>query len=365
MGEPKEKQPPTLRVPKAKKLGLKVRELPDIGDPHAALIRPEVTPVTTPVITPAITPASTPVTTSTAEPIERQQTQYLDATHTPSEAQVYSVMYRETISKNLHERHFGPAELMKKTGIRSDRTIRRAIDGLIAKLSIEITSYAEGNPLGPRYRIYKPKDIEQRRKAAGIEIDQFTKKIATPVDTPVTTPVATGDKNYRGTAVANTPVTGVENAGVFKYINDHLADSDSAAASSSNPVAHDDEAFADLLAKLQAANREATGRVATAAERVRWSELADLLIAEFKIAAARTGSVSSVPAFLTEHLRRRLWKKDKAQLEAESREAAQELADAPADASGCPDCGGSGWFYPEGPERGVTRCKHARLKGAT
>jgi hypothetical protein len=66
-----------------------------------------------------------------------------------------------------------------------------------------------------------------------------------------------------------------------------------------------------------------------------------------------------VPAFLTEHLRRRLWKKDKAQLEKEA-----QAAPAPRqgiDASKCLDCGGSGWWYPDGVERGVAKCKHQSL----
>jgi hypothetical protein len=35
-------------------------------------------------------------------------------------------------------------------------------------------------------------------------------------------------------------------------------------------------------------------------------ELAELLVMELEVASARTTSVSDVPAFLTEHLRRRL-----------------------------------------------------------
>jgi hypothetical protein len=105
------------------------------------------------------------------------------------------------------------------------------------------------------------------------------------------------------------------------------------------------------------------GKPTTAAERERWGELADVLIAELKIAAART-SVSSVPAFLAEHLRRRLWKIDKKQARAEGRELPDEAASAPqsaVDASSCPDCGGLGWWYPEGEGKGVAKCKHARL----
>ena len=38
------------------------------------------------------------------------------------------------------------------------------------------------------------------------------------------------------------------------------------------------------------------------------------------------------------------------------------LAPAPTvDASQCPDCQGSGWWYPKGKEKGIARCKHERL----
>jgi len=123
----------------------------------------------------------------------------------------------------------------------------------------------------------------------------------------------------------------------------------------------DDEAFADFLDALKKASREVTGRDVSAAERQRWAELSELLITELKIAAGRT-TVSSVPAFLTEHLRRRLWKKEKRQIE-------QEGADTPTDSarqaldnvSQCPDCFGTGMFYPEGFDKGVARCRHSRL----
>lgn len=313
-----------------------------------------IAPVTTPVITPVDTPATTPVITPVESP-DRQPLQYLDATHTASEAQVYSVMYRETVSKNVRERHFGPTELMKKTGIRSDRTVRRAIDGLLAKLSIEITAYAEGNPLGPRYRIHKPKDIELRRKAAGLEIDHFTKRIVTPVATPV----ATGDKNYRGTGVENTPVTGVENAGVYKYVNDHLGTTSTTGGSSSNNPQADDEAFARALREVE---KELTGKESSTEA---WDQFFDLIVTELRIAAARTDSISSVPAFLTEHLRRRLFKRSRDEMEEVSRVSSEMPSAQALDASKCPDCGSTGWWYPHGPDKGVARCTHTKLKMPT
>jgi ATP phosphoribosyltransferase regulatory subunit HisZ len=106
--------------------------------------------------------------------------------------------------------------------------------------------------------------------------------------------------------------------------------------------------------------KEVTGRESTNAELERWGELAELLITELKIAAGRTGSVSSVPAFLTEHLRRRLWKKDRRQVEEEEKSSAQS-SQLKGDASKCPDCFGTGMWYPEGFERGVARCEHKQL----
>ncbi|HEX7317651.1 MAG TPA: hypothetical protein VF297_27360 [Pyrinomonadaceae bacterium] len=123
----------------------------------------------------------------------------------------------------------------------------------------------------------------------------------------------------------------------------------------------DDEAFAKFLSALRTASREVTGREPSASDAERWAELADLLITELKIAAGRTSAVSSVPAFLTEHLRRRLWKKDKRQIEAEAVERREEQV-AKVDAAQCPDCFGTGMYYPDGFEKGVAKCRHEKLR---
>jgi hypothetical protein len=90
--------------------------------------------------------------------------------------------------------------------------------------------------------------------------------------------------------------------------------------------------------------------------------LGELLITELRIAAGRT-TVSNIPAFFTEHLRRRLWKKDKRQVEAESssRSQGRPAAAIKGDISTCPDCFGTGMWYPEGYEKGVSRCQHKKL----
>jgi hypothetical protein len=355
---------------------------------------PVLTPVPTPVSTPVQTPVTTPVATgvpqenssqvlsassASSAPEERFESDnkdkqpYLDATHTASEQRIYSVMYRETLSKGQKERHFGFRELYAKTGIRSDRTIRRALDGLQEKLSVEIISYHHGSPLGPRYRVYDPKEILRRRKTAGIEIDPQSKRIIgtgvgtgvpTGVDTGVQTGVATGGKNYGGTPVETTPVTPVLSTGVNKYRNPSGGVSHTGAASSSNPNRgnDDDEAFAEFVSLLRESNREITGRQASASEAAKWRELAEVLITELRIAAGRT-TVSSVPAFLAEHLKRRLWKLENRKQPQAGKEEAEAIGPSvtPEEARACPDCFGTGMYYPGGFEKGVARCKHEKL----
>jgi hypothetical protein len=122
----------------------------------------------------------------------------------------------------------------------------------------------------------------------------------------------------------------------------------------------DDEAFARFAASMKKAAKEITGKELSANEAIRWEELAEVLITELRIAAGRT-TVSSVPAFLAEHLRRRLWKKEKRQIEAE---AAEQKASAPTrkvDASKCPDCFGTSMYYPNGFDKGVARCSHSNI----
>lgn len=125
----------------------------------------------------------------------------------------------------------------------------------------------------------------------------------------------------------------------------------------------DDTAFAEFVAAWRKAATEITGRTPSKTDAPRWNELAELLITELKIAAGRT-TVSNVPAFLTEHLRRRLWKVDK--------KRATEIAATPEQGSKtnlteedkrkCPDCAGTNFWYPDGTEKGVARCTHQKLR---
>jgi hypothetical protein len=127
-----------------------------------------------------------------------------------------------------------------------------------------------------------------------------------------------------------------------------------------NTERDDDEALAGFVSEIKKAAKDISGRELSPAEAERWTELASVLVTELKIAAGRT-TVSSIPAFLAEHLRRRLWKKEKRQIEAEATNSSTAAPAQKVDASQCPDCFGTGMWYPEGFEKGVARCRHEKL----
>jgi hypothetical protein len=234
------------------------------------------------------------------------------------------------------------AALMEKAGIGAKVTLEQNLRRLIACGLISMRTIG-GIQGGNEYTVYLPEEV-----SASTSPRTGTSHPSTP-----TTPSSGENLGALAPLESSGPRAGLSAEVDSTYIapKTFIKDKDQ----------FDDEAFAELLALLKQTSRELTGKASVPADTARWRELGELLVAELKIAAARTGLVSSVPAFLTEHLRRRLWKKDKAQLERESREAPESAVSTPVDASKCPDCGGSGWWYPEGTEKGVAKCRHANI----
>ena len=243
----------------------------------------------------------------------------LDRELTPAESKVFDHLIRLSVGFNKDWCQVRISTLQQRTGYRSDKTVRAAINGLIVKGRIARRTH-HNNPLGDEYQI--------RAYSGNTEVPQYR---STPAE---------------NTQVLESKITGQLNTDLKEKRFD------------------DDAALAGLIATLKDAVKQVTGREASARDQEQWRELGEVLVTELKIAAART-TVSSVPAFLAEHLRRRLWKIDKKQAQAEGK----ELPDASAvvkpndQTDKCLDCGGTGWWYPEGSERGVTKCKHERLDG--
>lgn len=126
----------------------------------------------------------------------------------------------------------------------------------------------------------------------------------------------------------------------------------------------DDEAAAAVCREfVNELAKSLSGREAISADYSSMRELFDVLLTEAKIAGDRASVVSSPAAFTAEHLRRRLFKKGKVEMEAESREVPAPVTTL--DVQNCPDCHGTGWWYPNGMEKGVAKCKHTRLAKET
>jgi hypothetical protein len=178
----------------------------------------------------------------------------LDSTHTKSEALVYSIMYRETISKGREEAYFSLRRLARMTGIGSDKTVFTALKGLREKRSIVLVEHSNNSPIGTLYKVLTPKDVMDERKRRKIEINQFTKKIkSTTVTTAVNSQVGsevetTAVGTVKTTAVTEVKTTTVEpnTPYISKYnINndDSIKNIESSLKSSNTGDDSDDEVF--------------------------------------------------------------------------------------------------------------------------
>ena len=174
-------------------------------------------------------------------------------------------------------------EIKNGTGIGSFVTVDKAIKyledvGLLKK--IELSGSHDGN----KFEIFTPEEIASLTSiASNASNTSYTQK----VDILVL-------PESSNTSKAQTPVDTGENASLKTFFKDNK-DND------------DDLALAGFAAKIEASSRKLTGRGFSKREAAKWEQLADLLILELEIAASRTEGISSVPAFLTEVLRRQFF----------------------------------------------------------
>jgi hypothetical protein len=239
-------------------------------------------------------------------------------------------------------------ELSEWSGIRNAKTIDAHLRYFSA-VGLIISSWERGQNDGALYEVLLPEET------SGLFVRS---RGVTPPD-----PTLRGDTPPEGESPQNLGSPYHQNLGSPHVTNLAIESTTSGEPKTSFKTnterSDDDEALADFVTTMKRVAKEITGRELSSAESSRWGELADVLATELKIAAGRT-TVSSVPAFLAEHLRRRLWKKEKRQLDDETREATTTSAQK-VDAAKCPDCFGANMWYPEGYEKGVARCRHEKL----
>ena len=243
-------------------------------------------------------------------------------------------------------------ELCDWSGIRNVKTIDSHLRYFSA-IGLVVSEWERGQNEGALYEVLLPEETR------GLFIGSRGVAPPDPTLPPVTPPDATLPQNL---GTPSPQKMGLPH--LTKLAVESTTSTGPKTFSKTNTERNDDEAFAPLLAQFRETVEAITGRAPSVTEAERWRELGELLVTELRIAAGRT-TVSNVPAFFTEHLRRRLWKKDKRQVEEEVKSAASaQRPRAGVDPSQCPDCFGTGMWYPEGFEKGVARCRHEKLTPA-
>jgi hypothetical protein len=260
--------------------------------------------------------------------------------------EIYDYLYQQTRGAIVPKRkvRIPKDRLMRGAGIGSEVTLRKNLIRLQAGNLIKET-VVPGTHGGNEYEVFLPEE-------AGLTVPTPpTPSTPSRGTYPLSIREGVEALDSRGSRGGSSSMPAISSSQDKTFLKDYETNDDDDAA-----------ALAGLVESLSKAAKEITGREASSAESDRWKELGEVLVAELKIAAART-TVSSVPSFLAEHLRRRLWKLDKRQARAEGRELPDEaMKTTPSqDASKCPDCAGSGWHYPQGMDKGVRKCRHERL----
>jgi hypothetical protein len=255
--------------------------------------------------------------------------------------QLYDYLYAKTRGAVVPKRtvRMTKTAIMKGSHIGSERTMYKNLRRLEAAGLVQVRSIA-GEQDGSEYTVMLPEEVA-----------------------PLTPPTDPTHPSHSSQKVV-TPLTAESGvSGVSLNAEDSTVSGDLKTSFKTYEKISDDEAVRPLVRVFLQAEKDLTGK--NSANGFQWGELAELLVTELKIAAGRT-TVSNVPAFLAEHLRRRLWKVDKHRATeiAVEPEQGSHAAFTEEERRRCPDCGGTNFWYPQGPDKGVSRCRHAKLLDA-
>jgi hypothetical protein len=195
--------------------------------------------------------------------------------------QIYDFLYLQTRGAIQPKRSIRVTKLnlMRSSDIGSERTLLKNLNHLKVIGLIKITEF-EGQHGGNEYEVILPEETPPTPPTAR-QSPYPPQKVGTlpPVES--------------GVGGVGQPI---DNKGVTGYLR-----------LNTKTKTDDDEAFAPFIKKFQSAAEELTGKNLSVRDAANLEKIADLLILELKIAARRTDSISSVPAFLTEILRRQFF----------------------------------------------------------
>jgi len=103
-------------------------------------------------------------------PAEGQSMALVALSHTPAEHRLYMSMLAETVAQGNRISLFSTRQLMTLASIRSSGTVRRGLEGLIVKLSIERQGNGKNGNGDTRrqYLVRDPQEILAQRNAMGV-----------------------------------------------------------------------------------------------------------------------------------------------------------------------------------------------------
>ncbi len=107
---------------------------------------------------------------SQSSPKDERMMGLLALSHTPIEHELYQAMLAETQADGRRAAAFSLRRLMELTGLTSYSTVRRALRGLLTKLSIENQTDPDHEKRngGSTFFIYYPEEIFDRRLSSGL-----------------------------------------------------------------------------------------------------------------------------------------------------------------------------------------------------
>lgn len=182
------------------------------------------------------------------------------------------------------------SDLLIWSGV-SHNTLRSHLKYLESIGLIKI-NYKLGDNKGASYEVFLPEEV-------GLTTSPH------PLPPPTTT--------HSQEVVGGTPQDLLGGGGRVASVN--TGDYDSSKTSLKTKSKNDDDTrdsiFSDFVKEVENASKRLTGKGLQLSEKNKWTEVAKLIVIELELAAARTESVSSIPAFLKEVLRRKLENKPK------------------------------------------------------
>jgi hypothetical protein len=290
-----------LRVPKTNRFDLKVKP---IAMPHDDLIKPEVHHLE--LVEPKGEKNQTG-TTDTTEAIAKKIQKHSvsperDFTKIPNSLtrvilaqglfkgkskQIYDYLWSVSRGGINPKRTFRKThrEIMKGAGIGSRTTI---LDGLrhLENIGLITILSSVGVAVGNEYEIFTPDELGYTSYTGITGITGIYQKVVIPV----------------------IPLSGI--TGITQTIENKDTYSDPKTSFKDNEYIDDEPAARRAIeTMLETEAKRITGNGLSKSDAKGLRDLAELLRMELEIATARTNSVSSVPSFLTEHLRRRLFSK--------------------------------------------------------